>query len=77
MNHEEDKAAEELLNPEASVAQQRSTLKFFAEYLEQGYILNLPAPKSMARALETFSQRSDIDSKLKTRANNLIKKYCK
>lgn len=75
MNAEEDDAIDKLLHPKASAAQQKSALKWFAEYLEESYILNIRASKTATQALETFSTQSQANATLKTRAKNLIKKY--
>jgi len=75
MNDEENEAIERLLDPEASAAKQKTELKWIAEYLEESHILNLPPPKAIIRALETYSKRSKVDSSLNSRARNLIKNY--
>lgn len=75
MSPDEKEAAERLLDKDATSAKQKSALKWFAEYLEEGYILNLPAPRELIAALETFSKRTKVEAALKTKAKNLIKKY--
>lgn len=75
MSPEEQDAIDRLLDPEASAANQKATLKWFAEYLEESHILNLPSPKAILQALESFSKRNKVEAALKNRAKNLIKKY--
>lgn len=75
MSAEETEAIARLLDTAATTAKQKAALKWFAEYLEEGYILNLPPSKAIVQALETFSKRAKVESALKTRAKNLIKKY--
>jgi len=75
MSAEEKDGIDRLLDADATTAKQRAALKWFAEYLEEGYILNLPPSKAIFQALETFSKRTKVDATLKTRAKNLIKKY--
>ena len=75
MSTEEKTAVDKLLNPEATNAQQKASLKWFSEYLEEGYILNLRPSPVIIKGLETFTKRAGIDAALKTRATNLIKKY--
>lgn len=75
MSAEENEAIEKLLDPAASTAQQRATLKWFAEYLEQGYILNLRPSRAIMNALEDFADLPKAAAALKTRAANLHKKY--
>lgn len=75
MSAEENDAIDKLLDSNAGASQQKATLKWFAEYLEESYILNIRASKAVMQALETFSKKSKADATLKTRAKNLIKKY--
>lgn len=75
MSAEENEAIDRLLDADATTAKQKAALKWFAEYLEEGYILNLPPSKAIVQALETFSKRAKVEAALKTRAKNLIKKY--
>lgn len=75
MSAEENNAVDRLLNTEASLTQQKTALKWFSEYLEEGYILNLPPSRVIIQGLEIFSKRPKLDAALKTRAKNLIKKY--
>ena len=75
MCSEEQDVIDRLLDKDASPSAQRTALKWFAEYLEEGFILNLPPTKGIVQALETFSRRKQVDAALKTRARNLIKKY--
>lgn len=75
MSADEQDAIDRLLAADATAAKQRAVLKWFAEYLEEGYILNLPPSKAIVRALDTFSKKAKVDAALKTRAKNLIKKY--
>lgn len=75
MNDEENDAIAGLLNPEANARQQKAALKWLSEYLEESYILSLPTPKAVIRALEKFSKRSQVESSLKARAKNLVQKY--
>ncbi|NQY32640.1 MAG: hypothetical protein HRT56_05660 [Coraliomargarita sp.] len=75
MSAEENEAIDRLLDADATTAKQKAALKWFAEYLEEGYILNLPPSKAIVQALETFSKRATVEAALKTRAKNLIKKY--
>ena len=74
MSTEEQDAINRLLDSSASAAKQRTALKWFAEYLEEGYILNLPPTKGFCRHWRPFhSARRWMP--LQTRARNLIKKY--
>ena len=75
MSAEEQDGIDRLLDPDGTTAKQKAALKWFAEYLEESYILNLRASKAIFQALETFSKRTKVDAALKTRAKNLIKKY--
>ena len=75
MSAEEKDAIARLLDPKASTAKQKATLKWIAEYLEESYILNLPTSKAVIQALESFSKQSKVDTALKARAKNLIIKY--
>ncbi len=75
MSAEEKEAIDQLLDPDASAARQRATLKWFAEYLEQGYILNLRPSRAVMNALEDFADLPHVAAALKTRAKNLHTKY--
>ncbi|ADE54791.1 hypothetical protein [Coraliomargarita akajimensis] len=75
MSTEEQSAIDKLLDPESTSAQLKSTLKWFAEYLEENHILNLPTSRSVRYALADFVDESNAPAALKTRAKNLIKKY--
>lgn len=75
MSPEEQEQIDKLLANDASSSKQKAALKWFAEYLEEGHILNLPPSKAMIQALKTFSARSTVEATLKTRAKNLIRKY--
>lgn len=75
MSAEENDAIARLIDPQASTAQQKTTLKWLAEYLEESYILNLPPSKKVMQTLENFSKRSNVETSLQTRAKGLIKKY--
>ena len=75
MSAEENEAIDKLLDPDASAAQQRATLRWFAEYLEQGYILNLRPSRAIMNALEDFADMPQVAAALKTRAKNLQTKY--
>lgn len=75
MSAEEKNAIDRLLDAEATPAQLRATLKWFAEYLEENHILNLPTSRAVRYALADFVDESKAPAALKTRAKNLIKKY--
>ena len=75
MSPEERDAINRLLDTAAGAASQKAALKWISEYLEEGHILDLPAPKALLRALESFAGRSEADLALRTRAENLMRKY--
>jgi hypothetical protein len=50
-------------------------LRWLADYLEQGYILNLRPSRDLLRGLEDFAAQPQGDAALKKRAANLHKKY--
>ena len=73
MNAEEDKNIAKLDSDKES--DQKAALKWMASFLEEDYILNLPASVKTLSALEKFSKKRSAAAALKTRAKNLIKKY--
>ncbi len=75
MPNEETITIQRLLDPQSSAAQQRAALRWLADYLEQGYILNLRPSRDLLRGLEDFAAQPQSDAALKKRAANLHKKY--
>jgi len=75
MSPEEENAVETLLAKDSSIRLQQTTLTWFANYFEECHILNLPVPRELLAALETFSTRRTGEAKLKSRAKHLIKTY--
>lgn len=75
MNAEEDKQLEQLLNKDASEAQQASALKWIGQFFEEDYILDLPRSNTSLKALEQFANRTTTSAKLKKQAQRLHKKF--
>lgn len=75
MNAEEDSTLEKLLDPESSASKQAAALKWFAQFFEEDYILDLPRSQASLDGLKCFAQRSETDAQLKKRAEKLYQKY--
>lgn len=75
MNLEEDQQIEQLLNPDSKQKQQSASIKWFSQFFEEDYILDLPRSKASLDALKKFAGRPDTPSTLKKQAEKLCKKY--
>lgn len=75
MNAEEEARIRKLLDDKSSMAEQKAALTWFANYLEEGDILNLPPSRRTLDCLKKFTQSNAGDGTQKARAEKLLKNY--